>query len=163
MAANSSSSSSSEPPFMPKSDEDKEEILDRMLTRLALCDDSKLEGLVSKLLPTAISSLSTNSPAIRNKVILLFYLPVQLLDFSSLLNMFVFGLQFDLYMICFQVGQTVFSVGTSQGCGDEIFIESGSLFRLETGCFGDEFLIESGSLDLEYELYSTENSPYCSQ
>ncbi|KAH9741793.1 ARM repeat superfamily protein [Citrus sinensis] len=51
--ADSSSSSTSE--------YEKEELLDRMLTRLALCDDSKLEALLSKLLPLAISSLSAHS------------------------------------------------------------------------------------------------------
>ncbi|QHO26945.1 uncharacterized protein DS421_7g203790 [Arachis hypogaea] len=51
-----------------KSDAEVEELLDRMLTRLALCDDSKLEPLLSKLLPLCISSLSSNSAAVRNKV-----------------------------------------------------------------------------------------------
>ncbi|CAH2033513.1 unnamed protein product [Thlaspi arvense] len=61
------SSSSSSPSLMSKSDGELEEMLDRMLTRLALCDDSKLEALVSKLLPLTISSLSSQSPAVRNK------------------------------------------------------------------------------------------------
>ncbi|KAJ7960514.1 Proteasome-associated ECM29-like protein [Quillaja saponaria] len=52
-----------------KSDADIEEMLDRMLTRLALCDDSKLEPLLSKLLPLSISSLSSQSSAVRNKVL----------------------------------------------------------------------------------------------
>jgi len=43
-------------------------MLDRMLTRLALCDDSKLEPLLAKLLPLCISSLSSQSLAVRNKV-----------------------------------------------------------------------------------------------
>lgn len=51
-----------------KSDAEIEEILDRMLTRLALCDDSKLEALLSKLLPYSIASLSSQSSAVRNKV-----------------------------------------------------------------------------------------------
>ncbi|KAL9458549.1 hypothetical protein AB3S75_007422 [Citrus x aurantiifolia] len=59
--ADSSSSSTSE--------YEKEELLDRMLTRLALCDDSKLEALLSKLLPLAISSLSAHSTLVRNKVL----------------------------------------------------------------------------------------------
>ncbi|XP_024006382.1 proteasome-associated protein ECM29 homolog isoform X1 [Eutrema salsugineum] len=63
------SSSSSSPSLMSKSDGELEEMLDRMLTRLALCDDSKLEALVSKLLPLTISSLSSQSPAVRNKVL----------------------------------------------------------------------------------------------
>ncbi|KAJ6315399.1 hypothetical protein OIU78_018815 [Salix suchowensis] len=62
-----SSSSSSSP--VVKSDAETEELLDRMLTRLALCDDSKLETLLSKLLPLTLSSLSTNSTAVRNKVL----------------------------------------------------------------------------------------------
>ncbi|KAK7329207.1 hypothetical protein VNO77_23357 [Canavalia gladiata] len=37
-----------------KSDAKIEEMLDRMLTRLALCDNSKLEPLLSKLLPAAL-------------------------------------------------------------------------------------------------------------
>ncbi|CAJ1971239.1 unnamed protein product [Sphenostylis stenocarpa] len=51
-----------------KSDAEVEEMLDRMLTRLALCDDSKLEPLLAKLLPLCISSLSSQSLAVRNKV-----------------------------------------------------------------------------------------------
>ena len=50
------------------SDADREEMLDRMLTRLALCDDSKLQPLLSKLLPLTISSLSSQSLAVRKKV-----------------------------------------------------------------------------------------------
>ncbi|KAJ6964762.1 proteasome adapter and scaffold protein ECM29 [Populus alba x Populus x berolinensis] len=57
-----SSSSSSSP--VVKSDAETEELLDRMLTRLALCDDSKLETLLSKILPLTISSLSSNSTAV---------------------------------------------------------------------------------------------------
>ncbi|GKU93496.1 hypothetical protein SLEP1_g7089 [Rubroshorea leprosula] len=53
----------------PRSDAETEELLDRMLTRLALCDDSKLEALLSKLLPLTISSLSSQSLAVRNKVL----------------------------------------------------------------------------------------------
>lgn len=52
-----------------KSDEEIEELLDRMLTRLALCDDSKLQSLLSNLLPLSISSLSSSSTSVRNKVI----------------------------------------------------------------------------------------------
>lgn len=65
-------SSSSSPPaaaVTEKSEEEIEEVLDRMLTRLALCDDSKLQNLLSNLLPLSISSLSSPSPAVRNKVI----------------------------------------------------------------------------------------------
>ncbi|XP_023639453.1 proteasome-associated protein ECM29 homolog isoform X1 [Capsella rubella] len=66
MEGSSSSSSSS---LVSKSDGELEEMLDRMLTRLALCDDSKLESLVSNLLPLTISSLSSQSPTVRNKVL----------------------------------------------------------------------------------------------
>lgn len=59
--------SSSSPSLISKSDGELEEMLDRMLTRLALCDDSKLEALISNLLPLTISSLSSQSPAVRNK------------------------------------------------------------------------------------------------
>ncbi|KAK6164025.1 hypothetical protein DH2020_000889 [Rehmannia glutinosa] len=52
-----------------KSDEQKEELLDRMLTRLALCDDSKLQDLLAKILPLSIGALSTASTSLRNKVI----------------------------------------------------------------------------------------------
>ncbi|KAL6966666.1 hypothetical protein U1Q18_032452, partial [Sarracenia purpurea var. burkii] len=73
MAESSSSSSSLAPATAPaiveKSDAEIEEILDRMLTRLALCDDSKLENLLSKLLPLSISFLSSHSPSVRKKVI----------------------------------------------------------------------------------------------
>ncbi|XP_028798613.1 proteasome adapter and scaffold protein ECM29 [Neltuma alba] len=67
MAESSSSTSSS--PLAAKSDAEIEELLDRMLTRLALCDDAKLEPLLSKLLPLCISSLSSQSQAVRNKVL----------------------------------------------------------------------------------------------
>ncbi|OWM69124.1 hypothetical protein CDL15_Pgr025311 [Punica granatum] len=60
------SSSSAAP---ARSDAETEELLDRMLTRLALCDDSKLGALLSKLLPLSISSLSTPSQAVRSKVL----------------------------------------------------------------------------------------------
>ncbi|KAJ0102383.1 hypothetical protein Patl1_05581 [Pistacia atlantica] len=47
-----------------------EELLDRMLTRLAFCDDSNLEALISKLLPLTISSLSSSpSNSLRNKAL----------------------------------------------------------------------------------------------
>ncbi|XP_071911777.1 uncharacterized protein [Coffea arabica] len=52
-----------------KSDGEIEDLLDRMLTRLALCDDSKLQDLLSKLLPLSISSLSSSSQSVRNKVL----------------------------------------------------------------------------------------------
>ncbi|XP_010271892.1 PREDICTED: proteasome-associated protein ECM29 homolog isoform X2 [Nelumbo nucifera] len=51
-----------------QSDDEREEMLDRMLTRLAFADDSKLESLLSKLLPYCISSLSSQSAAVRKKV-----------------------------------------------------------------------------------------------
>ncbi|KAL7113564.1 hypothetical protein ACP275_04G068800 [Erythranthe tilingii] len=52
-----------------KSDEDREELLDRMLTRLALCDDSKLQDLLAKILPLSIAALSSASTSLRNKVL----------------------------------------------------------------------------------------------
>uniref|UniRef100_A0A2P2M9G4 Proteasome-associated protein ECM29 homolog isoform X1 n=1 Tax=Rhizophora mucronata TaxID=61149 RepID=A0A2P2M9G4_RHIMU len=52
-----------------KSDAETEELLDRMLTRLAFCEDSKFEALLSKLIPFTLSSLSSNSTAVRNKVL----------------------------------------------------------------------------------------------
>ncbi|XP_065879858.1 uncharacterized protein [Euphorbia lathyris] len=66
MADSSSSTAVTTP---AKSDAETEELLDRMLTRLALCDDSKLEPLLSKLLPFTLSSLSSQSTAVRNKVL----------------------------------------------------------------------------------------------
>ncbi|XP_057515552.1 uncharacterized protein LOC130797079 [Amaranthus tricolor] len=51
------------------SDNDIEEMLDRMLTNLAFCDDSKLESLLARLLPRVLASLSSPSTAIRNKVL----------------------------------------------------------------------------------------------
>lgn len=68
MAEQSSSSSTAAPAVTEKSDAEVEELLDRMLTRLALCDDSRLQNLLSKLLPLSISSLSSSSPSVRNKV-----------------------------------------------------------------------------------------------
>ncbi|CAN1250182.1 Proteasome adapter and scaffold protein ECM29 [Linum perenne] len=52
-----------------RSDSDTVDLLDRMLTQLALCDDPKLEPLLSKLLPLALSTLSSQSTAVRNKVL----------------------------------------------------------------------------------------------
>ncbi|KAJ8543860.1 hypothetical protein K7X08_025478 [Anisodus acutangulus] len=69
MADSSSSSSSWSCMLAGKSDGEKEELLDRMLTRLALCDDSKLQDLLIKLLPLSIASLSSNDPLVRNKVL----------------------------------------------------------------------------------------------
>ncbi|CAN4119744.1 unnamed protein product [Withania somnifera] len=52
-----------------RSDGEKEELLDRMLTRLALCDDSKLQDLLTKLLPLSIACLSSPAPLLRDKVL----------------------------------------------------------------------------------------------
>nr|XP_010313220.1 proteasome adapter and scaffold protein ECM29 isoform X1 [Solanum lycopersicum] len=73
MADSSSSSSSTASSWSSmlsgKSDVEIEELLDRMLTRLALCDDSKLQDLLTKLLPLSIASLSSPAPLVRNKVL----------------------------------------------------------------------------------------------
>jgi proteasome component ECM29 len=50
------------------SEKEREAMLERMLTRLALTDDSKLEAVLAKLLPYAISSLSSSIPSTRQKV-----------------------------------------------------------------------------------------------
>lgn len=50
------------------SEKEREAMLERMLTRLALTDDSKLEAVLGKLLPYAISSLSSSIPSTRQKV-----------------------------------------------------------------------------------------------
>ncbi|MQL77621.1 hypothetical protein Taro_010030, partial [Colocasia esculenta] len=60
--------SSGSSPAPPLSDAEREEMLDRMLTRLALADDSKLEGLLSKILPYSISALASPSPSVRKLV-----------------------------------------------------------------------------------------------
>ncbi|KAL4027472.1 hypothetical protein IC575_010638 [Cucumis melo] len=52
-----------------KSDLQLEEMLDRILTRLALCDDSNLQSLLLKVLPATISSLSSQAISVRNKVL----------------------------------------------------------------------------------------------
>ncbi|KAJ3681025.1 hypothetical protein LUZ60_015514 [Juncus effusus] len=49
-------------------DGEREAALDRMLTRLALADDSKLEPLLSSILLYAISSLSSSSASLRKLV-----------------------------------------------------------------------------------------------
>ncbi|XP_074321211.1 uncharacterized protein LOC141657772 [Silene latifolia] len=51
------------------SDKEREEMLDKMLTNLAFCDDSKLQNLLSRLLPRAIAALCTQSSLVRNKVL----------------------------------------------------------------------------------------------
>lgn len=63
MADNSSSSSA-----LSQSDAQREETLDRMLTRLALADDSVLESILPKILPYSISSLASPSQSIRKLV-----------------------------------------------------------------------------------------------
>nr|GEV63281.1 proteasome-associated protein ECM29 homolog [Tanacetum cinerariifolium] len=55
--------------YAGKSDKEVEEILDRMLTRLALCDEPKLENLLNKLLPITISSLSCQSSPVVTKIV----------------------------------------------------------------------------------------------
>ncbi|XP_061372568.1 uncharacterized protein LOC133315038 [Gastrolobium bilobum] len=67
--SSSSSSSTTATKLAVKTDLEIEELLDRMLTSLALCDDSKLEPLLSKVLPFCISSLSSQSLSVRNKVL----------------------------------------------------------------------------------------------
>ncbi|XP_042400814.1 proteasome adapter and scaffold protein ECM29-like isoform X2 [Zingiber officinale] len=62
--ADTSTSSSTAP-----SDAEREEMLDRMLTRLALADDDKLEPLLVRILPYSISSLASPSPSIRKSVL----------------------------------------------------------------------------------------------
>ncbi|KAL3828680.1 hypothetical protein ACJIZ3_017482 [Penstemon smallii] len=69
MASESSSSGSWSAALYGKNDEEKEELLDRMLTRLALCDDSKLQDLLAKVLPLSIAALSSAPTSLRNKVI----------------------------------------------------------------------------------------------
>ncbi|KAG6534872.1 hypothetical protein ZIOFF_008778 [Zingiber officinale] len=64
--ADTSTSSSTAP-----SDAEREEMLDRMLTRLALADDDKLEPLLVRILPYSISSLASPSPSIRKSFWLL--------------------------------------------------------------------------------------------
>ena len=59
-------SSSNRPP--DGSAEDEVASLDRLLTRLALTDDNKLEKVLSKLLPLAISRLASPHEAARKKV-----------------------------------------------------------------------------------------------
>ncbi|GLJ38855.1 hypothetical protein SUGI_0791890 [Cryptomeria japonica] len=49
-------------------EKEREAMLDRMLTRLALTDDNKLETVLSKLLPYAINSISSPLPSTRQKV-----------------------------------------------------------------------------------------------
>ncbi|KAG6539170.1 hypothetical protein ZIOFF_004323 [Zingiber officinale] len=61
--ADTSTSSSTAP-----SDAEREEMLDRMLTRLALADDDKLEPLLVRILPYSISSLASPSPSIRKSL-----------------------------------------------------------------------------------------------
>ena len=43
--------------------------IDRILTRVALTDDDKLEGVLAKLLPAVIAKLAGASPALQRKVL----------------------------------------------------------------------------------------------
>eukprot|EP01018_Ginkgo_biloba_P028624 Gb_39350 [translate_table: standard] len=55
-------------------EKEREAMLERMLTRLALTDDSKLEAVLSKLLPYAISCLSSPLQSTRQKHVHLYAL-----------------------------------------------------------------------------------------
>ncbi|XP_020113729.1 proteasome-associated protein ECM29 homolog isoform X2 [Ananas comosus] len=66
--AEASSSPSSSTAAAAKAEEERAEVLDRMLTRLALTDDDKLEPALAKILPYSIASLSSPSPSIRKMV-----------------------------------------------------------------------------------------------
>ncbi|WOK96791.1 hypothetical protein Cni_G05498 [Canna indica] len=61
--------STSAPAATEASDAEREEMLDRILTRLALADDDKLQPLLAKILPYSISSLASPSPSIRKSVL----------------------------------------------------------------------------------------------
>ncbi|KMZ74828.1 hypothetical protein ZOSMA_121G00010 [Zostera marina] len=49
-------------------DAEREEMLDRMLTRLALAEDSQLQNLLAKILPYSIHSLNSPSSSVRKLV-----------------------------------------------------------------------------------------------
>lgn len=49
-------------------DAEREGMLDRMLTRLALAEDSQLQTLLAKILPYSIRSLNSPSPSVRKLV-----------------------------------------------------------------------------------------------
>nr|CAD1824607.1 unnamed protein product [Ananas comosus var. bracteatus] len=66
--AEGSSSPSSFSAAAAKAEEERAEVLDRMLTRLAIADDDKLEPALVKTLPYSIASLSAPSPSIRMMV-----------------------------------------------------------------------------------------------
>ncbi|XP_073008804.1 uncharacterized protein [Typha latifolia] len=61
-------SGSTPAPAPPPSDAEREDTLDRMLTRLALADDAKLQPLLASILPYSISSLASPSPSVRKMV-----------------------------------------------------------------------------------------------
>ncbi|XP_020110235.1 uncharacterized protein LOC109725454 [Ananas comosus] len=66
--AEGSSSPSSFSAAAAKAEEERAELLDRMLTRFAIADDDKLEPALVKTLPYSIASLSAPSPSIRMMV-----------------------------------------------------------------------------------------------
>ncbi|KAL6641935.1 hypothetical protein ACP70R_020116 [Stipagrostis hirtigluma subsp. patula] len=55
-------------PAAGQTDAEREEALDRMLTRLALADDARLAPLLPRVLPYAITSLASPAPAVRKLV-----------------------------------------------------------------------------------------------
>ncbi|TVT99496.1 hypothetical protein EJB05_55165 [Eragrostis curvula] len=59
---------SSAPAAAAQTDAEREEALDRILTRLALADDARLAPLLARVLPYAITSLASPSPAVRKLV-----------------------------------------------------------------------------------------------
>jgi hypothetical protein len=51
-----------------QTDAEREEALDRMLTRLALADDARLAPLLARVLPYAITSLASSAAPVRKLV-----------------------------------------------------------------------------------------------
>lgn len=53
-----------------QTDAEREEALDRMLTRLALAEDARLAPLLARVLPYAITSLASATASVRKLVII---------------------------------------------------------------------------------------------
>lgn len=69
-AAEQQSRATPQPGPMAAADKEQEELagLDRVLTRLALTEDDKLEGVLQKLLPLVIGKLNGAAPPVQKKV-----------------------------------------------------------------------------------------------
>jgi proteasome component ECM29 len=66
--AEPSSPAAAAPPSPAPTDAEREDALDRMLTRLALAEDARLAPLLARVLPYAITSFASPAQSVRKLV-----------------------------------------------------------------------------------------------